>query len=152
MMAVVQRVNKCTVVVDGNTISSIGRGLLILLGVHKSDTEKDIELLARKCMGLRIFPDEKGKMNLSVSDIGGEISVVSQFTLFGDVKRGLRPYFGDAAEPELADEYYKKFISLLMKNGFKTGEGVFGAHMTLEIINDGPVTIPINTRDMLCTD
>lgn len=152
MMAVVQRVKSCSVAVDGITVSSIGRGLLILLGVHKSDNKKDLELLARKCMGLRIFPDEHGKMNLSVADIGGEISVVSQFTLFGDVKRGLRPYFGDAAEPEKADEYYQKFISILKENGFRTGEGVFGAHMVLEIINDGPVTIPLNTRDMLCTD
>jgi D-aminoacyl-tRNA deacylase len=148
LIGLVQRVNKCSVTVDDELVSSIGRGLLILLGVHNDDTEKDMELLARKCLGLRIFEDDRGKMNHSVSDVDGEIIVVSQFTLFGDVRRGLRPYFGEAAQPEKATDYYEKFIALLKESGRTVKGGVFGAHMHLDILNDGPVTISIDTKDI----
>jgi len=146
MIAVVQRVDRCSVDVDGETVSEIGRGLLILLGVHAGDGEDDLKLLARKCIGLRIFPDERERMNYSVKDIGGEILVVSQFTLFGDVRRGLRPYFGDAAPPEKADDYYRKFIDLAASEGITVKGGVFGAHMHVDLVNDGPVTIILDTE------
>ena len=148
MIGLVQRVGRCTVTVGNQTLASIGRGLLILLGVHNEDDEKDLEILTRKCLGLRIFPDEEGKMNLSVIDVKGEIIVVSQFTLFGDVSRGLRPYFGDAAPPEKANDYYEKFIAVLKKSGLNIQGGVFGANMRVDILNDGPVTISINTREL----
>jgi len=148
MIGLIQRVEKCSVAVDGETVSSIGHGLLILLGVHSDDTDKDLELLARKCIGLRVFSDDEGKMNRSVVDIGGEILVISQFTLFGDVKRGLRPYFGDAAEPEKANGYYERFIDILSAGDVTVKGGVFGAHMHVDILNDGPVTISLNTREM----
>ncbi len=149
MMGLVQRVDRASVTVDGSVVSSIGRGMLILLGVHREDTERDLELLSRKCTGLRIFPDEEDRMNRSILDIGGEILVVSQFTLFGDVRRGLRPYFGDAALPEKADEFYRQFMELLARSGIPVRGGVFGAHMHVDLLNDGPVTIPIDTRTML---
>ncbi len=148
MMGLVQRVDSCTVKVEGETVSSIGRGLLVLLGVHREDTEEDLDLLVRKCVGLRVFSDDEGKMNRSIADIGGSFLVVSQFTLFGDVRRGLRPYFGDAALPDKANAYYERFMGELVKTGLPVRGGVFGAHMHLEIHNDGPVTIPIDTRGM----
>ena len=148
MIGLVQRVERCAVIVENQTVASIGSGLLILLGVHHEDNEKDIELLARKCLGLRIFPDEQSRMNLSVSDINGEIIVVSQFTLFGDVRRGLRPYYGEAALPEKANDYYEKFITALEESGISIKGGVFGAHMRVDLVNDGPVTISINTREL----
>ncbi len=143
-----QRVNRCSVTVDDEIISSIESGLLILLGVHADDTKADLELLARKCLGLRIFEDDQGKMNRSVTDMDGDILVVSQFTLFGDVRRGLRPYFGEAAHPEKANDYYERFMALLRESGRTVRGGVFGAHMHLDILNDGPVTIPIDTKDI----
>ena len=148
MISLVQRVERCAVTVDGHEVSSIGYGLLILLGVHNQDTEKDLKLLVRKCLGLRIFSDMEGKMNLSVTDVRGEILVLSQFTLLGNVQRGLRPYFGDAAPPEKANDYYEKFINLLEENGTLVKGGAFGAHMHVEIVNDGPVTILIDTRNL----
>jgi len=148
MKGLVQRVEKSSVSVDGNVVSSIGAGLLILLGVHQDDSEKDIRLLARKCIGLRIFSDDEGKMNRSVADIGGEFLVISQFTLFGDVKRGLRPYFGEAAAPEKAEEYYERFMAILSESGIPVKGGVFGAHMHVEILNDGPVTLLLDTREL----
>ncbi len=148
MIALIQRAGHCSVSVDSDIVSSIGAGLLILLGVHRDDTDKDLQVLARKCAGLRIFPDDEGKMNRSVTDSGGEILVVSQFTLFGEVKRGLRPYFGEAAEPEKAQDYYQHFMAVLRESGLTVKGGVFGAHMHLEILNDGPVTIYINSRDL----
>jgi len=148
VIGLVQRVGRCTVTVKDRTLASIGCGLLVMLGVHNEDDEKDLELLARKCLGLRIFPDEQDKMNFSVTDVKGEIMVVSQFTLFGDVRRGLRPYFGDAASPEKASDYYEKFMAVLGKSGLNVQCGVFGAHMHVDILNDGPVTISINTREL----
>lgn len=149
MIGLIQRVGRCSVAVDSQEVSSIGRGLLIFLGVHGDDTEHDLEILSRKCIGLRIFPDEEGKMNRSVLDCGGEIMVVSQFTLFGDIRRGLRPYFGEAAPPHKANDYYERFMGLLSESGIGVKGGVFGAHMLVDILNDGPVTISINTRDMV---
>jgi D-tyrosyl-tRNA(Tyr) deacylase len=148
MIGLIQRVKKCSVTVEEQTVASIGNGLLILLGVHNEDNEKDLELLARKCIGLRIFSDEQGKMNRSIKDINGSIVVVSQFTLFGDVSRGLRPYFGDAALPEKARDYYEKFMAVLRQSELNVQGGIFGAHMEVDILNDGPVTISINTREM----
>jgi len=132
--------------VNDEVISSIGHGLLILLGVHKDDDENDLRILAHKCLGLRIFADDEGKMNRSVTDVDGEILVVSQFTLFGDTRRGLRPYFGDAAPPDKAQAYYEKFIGLLAVSPVTVRGGEFGAHMVVELENDGPVTIPLDTR------
>jgi len=146
MIGLVQRVDSCRVSVDSRLVSSIGRGLLVFLGVHRDDGESDIELLARKCIGLRIFSDDRGKMNLSLGDIGGEFLVVSQFTLFGDVRRGLRPFFGEAALPDKANEYYGKFMEALARGGIPVKGGVFGAHMLVEIHNNGPVTLSIDTR------
>ena len=148
MIGLIQRVNRCRVVIEGREVSSIGRGLLIFLGIHFEDNENDLKLLTRKCLGLRIFSDEEGKMNLSVIDVGGEILVVSQFTLLGDMRRGLRPYFGEAAPPEKGNEYYERFISLLAKDCASVKGGIFGAHMHIDISNDGPVTIIINTKEL----
>ena len=148
MIGLVQRVAACEVAVDGETVGKIGRGLLVLLGVHRDDTDHDLVLLARKCAGLRIFPDENDRMNRSVTDVGGEILVVSQFTLFGDVRRGLRPYFGDAAEPDKGEEYYHRFMEMISQAGIPVQGGTFGAHMMLNIINDGPVTLTLDTKDM----
>jgi len=148
MIGLIQRVKSCTITVDDCEVSSIGCGLLIFLGIHNDDSEDDLKLLARKCLGLRIFPDTEDKMNLSVSDAGGEILVVSQFTLLGNVKRGLRPYFGDAALPEKANRYYERFIDILRENEVNVKGGIFGAHMQVNILNDGPVTIIINTREL----
>jgi len=148
MVGLVQRVERCSVAVDGREVSSIGRGLLILLGVHRDDGEKELNLLVRKCLGLRIFPDDDDRMNLSVKDVKGSILVVSQFTLFGDVRRGLRPFFGDAAEPGKANDYYERFMAMIAEDGVAVRGGVFGAHMRVDIINDGPVTIILDTRDL----
>ena len=148
MIAVVQRVGKCSVTVDDSVVSRIGRGLLILLGVHRDDGDDDMKLIVRKCAGLRIFPDSEGKMNLSLADVKGDVIVVSQFTLFGDVKRGMRPYFGDAAAPDKGNEYYERFMQLLAAEGFSVQGGVFGAHMDVELLNDGPVTIILDSRNM----
>jgi len=146
MKAVIQRVDTCSVEVEGECISSISKGLLILLGVSENDSGDDVTLLARKCSGLRIFSDDAGKMNHSVKDINGEILVVSQFTLFGDVKRGLRPYFGDAAKPEKATVFYERFIEILSNEGLTVKGGSFGAHMHVTLLNDGPVTIILDTE------
>jgi D-aminoacyl-tRNA deacylase len=120
--------------------------MLILLGVHRSDTGADTALLARKCAGLRIFPDSRGRMNRSVIESGGEVLVVSQFTLFGDVRRGLRPYFGEAAEPQHANKLYEEFMGALEQAELSVQGGVFGASMQVELVNDGPVSIWIDTR------
>ncbi len=146
VICVVQRVGRCAVTVGGREVSSIGRGMLILAGVHRDDGEKDLDILVRKCAGLRIFPDDDGRMNLSVTDAGGSILVVSQFTLFGDVRRGLRPYFGEAAEPDMANQLYRRFMEKLADKGIPVSGGEFGAHMELDILNYGPVTIILDSR------
>ena len=145
MRAVVQRVNEAKVIVGEKVVGAIGRGLLVFVGVGKSDTERDCEWLAEKVSGLRIFEDEEGKMNLSVKDVGGEVLVVSQFTLYGDCRRGRRPSFTEAAPPEEGRELYEKFINLLEKKGLRVEKGIFRAHMYVHLINDGPVTLLLDS-------
>ena len=145
MRAVVQRVSEASVSVDGEIVSRIGKGLLILLGVGADDTESDAEYLADKIANLRIFEDEKGKMNLSVLDVGGEAMVVSQFTLYGDCRKGRRPSFTQAARPDKAQALYSYFILRLREEGVPTREGVFQAHMKVNLTNEGPVTILLDS-------
>ena len=147
MKAVIQRVQEASVRVDGEMVSSIGKGFMLLLGVMKGDSEKEAELLAKKTAALRVFEDENGKMNLSVNDVGGEILSVSQFTLCADCKKGNRPSFTDSEEPVRANELYEYFCNELLKNGVKSvKKGVFGADMKVSLINDGPVTITYDTN------
>lgn len=141
MRALLQRVSRARVSVDGQTISEIGKGLLILLGVGHADGEEQAAFLAEKVANLRIFEDEQGKTNLSILDVKGEAIVVSQFTLYADVRKGRRPSFTDAALPEVAGPLVDRFAELLRGHGVPTQTGRFGAHMLVEIHNDGPVTI-----------
>ena len=140
MKLVLQRVSRSAVFVEGAELSRIGRGLLILIGAEQGDTEATAEALAEKTLNLRVFPDEAGKMNLSVTDIGGDLLVVSQFTLAGDCSRGRRPGFDRAAPPEEAGRLVRKFVEAVSRSGLTVREGRFGAHMAVEILNDGPVT------------
>ncbi len=141
MKAVIQRVTHASVKVDGETVGSCGQGFLILLGVMAGDDEKEADKLVNKTVNLRIFEDENGKMNKSVSDIGGEILIVSQFTLAADTAKGLRPSFTPAADPETGKRLYEHFIEKIKESGLKTETGQFGANMQVALINDGPVTI-----------
>lgn len=141
MRVVMQRVSKGSVTVDGKAVARIDRGLVILVGVGQGDTEAEVEWLAEKCAHMRVFEDEAGKTNLSVLDVGGSVIVVSQFTLYADVSRGRRPGFSYAAPPELAEPLVRRFAQALASRGIAVQTGVFGAHMVVEIINDGPVTI-----------
>jgi D-tyrosyl-tRNA(Tyr) deacylase len=141
MRALLQRVSKASVTVDGQTISRIGNGLLILLGVGHGDGEEQAKFLAEKIANLRVFEDEQGKTNLSILDVKGEAIVVSQFTLYADTRKGRRPSFIDAALPGVAEPLVNLFIELLRGHGVPTQTGKFGAHMEVEIHNDGPVTI-----------
>jgi len=141
MRLLIQRVSKASVTVDQQTISKIGKGLLILLGVGHGDGEEQAAFLAEKTANLRIFEDEKGKTNLSVLDVKGEAIVVSQFTLYADARKGRRPSFTDAALPEVAAPLVERFVELLRSHGVPTQTGQFGEHMEVEIHNDGPVTI-----------
>jgi D-tyrosyl-tRNA(Tyr) deacylase len=147
MMALVQRVLEASVEVDGDVVGSIGKGLLILLGVHRDDREQELDWVARKCASLRIFPDEEGKMNRSVVEIGGEVLVVSQFTLYGSTARGNRPSFTESAPPEQAERLYEQFarrIGSLIDRTVPTG--VFGASMQVRLQNDGPVTLIVEKK------
>lgn len=146
MRAVVQRVSHSNVTVDGTVTGQIQKGLMVLVGVAEGDTEKDAEYIAGKVAGLRIFEDEDEKMNLSVKDIGGEILAISQFTLLGDVRKGKRPSFSSAARPEEANALYQHFITCLREDGLTVGEGVFQTHMMVELVNDGPVTILLDSK------
>jgi D-tyrosyl-tRNA(Tyr) deacylase len=147
MRSIIQRVTQAAVVVDGKTVGEIGAGLLILLGIEAADTREDIEWLAGKIARLRFFPDAAGAMNQSVTDIGGEALVVSQFTLFASTKKGNRPSFIRAAPPEFAERTYADFCQELeVLLGKPVERGVFGAHMTVQLVNDGPVTIWIDSR------
>jgi len=141
MRALLQRVKSGKVSAEGRTIASIGPGMVILLGIGQSDTEAQADFLAEKVASLRIFEDEAGKFNLSILDKGGEVIVVSQFTLYADTRKGRRPSFTDAAVPEVAAPLVDKFADLLRQWGIPTQTGIFGAHMLVEIENDGPVTI-----------
>ncbi len=141
MKAVVQRVSRASVAVDGAVTGAIQRGLLVLLGVATSDTEQSADYLVDKIAGLRIFPDENGKMNRSLADAGGALLVVSQFTLYGDCRKGRRPSFDAAAPPELARNLYEYFVTRARSLQIPVETGVFQAHMDVELINDGPVTL-----------
>ena len=148
MRAVVQRVSSARVEVEGEVTGSIGRGLLGLLGVGQGDTEKQAAWLAEKTAGLRIFEDDAGKMNLSVQDVGGSVLVVSQFTLYGDCRKGRRPSFTEAAPPDLADRLYQVFVSHLRALDIPVETGVFQAKMEVHLVNDGPVTIWVDTEQV----
>jgi D-aminoacyl-tRNA deacylase len=141
MRSLLQRVSKASVIVEGQTISAVGKGLLILLGVGHGDGEPQASFLAEKIANLRIFEDDQGKTNLSILDVKGEAIVVSQFTLYADARKGRRPSFTDAALPEVAEPLVNRFIELLRGQGVPTQTGKFGAHMEVEIHNDGPVTV-----------
>lgn len=147
MKAVIQRVSGASVTVDGETVGSCGKGYMILFGACEGDNEEDIEVLASKVANLRVFCDEQDKMNMSILDIGGEALVISQFTLCADVKKGNRPSFIRAMQPEKASEYYDRFCELLKQKGIKRVEkGIFGADMQVSLVNDGPVTIIFDTE------
>ena len=141
MRALLQRVSRASVTVDDRVISQIGKGLAVLLGIGHGDGEEQVTFLAEKVSNLRIFEDEQGKTNLSIQDVKGEAIVVSQFTLYADSRKGRRPSFTDAALPEVAEPLVNRFIELLRGHGIPTQTGQFGAHMLVEIHNDGPVTI-----------
>ncbi len=141
MRAVVQRVSRGQVSVDNKVVASIHRGLVVLLGVSPTDTSQDAQSLAEKVVNLRIFEDDAGKMNLSCLDVNGEILAVSQFTLYADTRRGRRPSFTGAAKPDLAEPLCERFVESLRAMGVSAQTGVFGAHMLVDLVNDGPVTI-----------
>jgi D-tyrosyl-tRNA(Tyr) deacylase len=141
MRALLQRVSRASVTVDGQVVGEIGRGFMVLLGVTHRDGRDEATWLANKTAGLRLFEDEQGKMNLGLEDVGGAILVVSQFTLYGDAQKGRRPSFTEAATPEHAEPLVDYFVAQLRQQGFTVATGVFGAQMDVEIHNDGPVTL-----------
>ncbi len=146
MRIVVQRSKEAQVVIEGITVGQIRQGLVLLVGITHEDTEKDAQYLAEKLAGLRIFEDEQGKMNLSVLETGGQILSVSQFTLYGDVRKGKRPNFMAAARPEQAEPLYERFNDLLREQGLDVQTGKFGAMMDVELVNWGPVTLVIDSK------
>ena len=149
MRAVLTRVKSASVVIDGQTVGAIGRGFLILLGVGPEDTETECRALAEKALSLRIFEDENGKMNLGLDAVGGEVLVVSQFTLYGNCRKGRRPSFVGAAGPEKGEQLYEKFLDICRENGYEPQHGRFGADMKVESVNDGPVTLILDTVDLM---
>ncbi|HOK31198.1 MAG TPA: D-aminoacyl-tRNA deacylase [Limnochordia bacterium] len=146
MRAVVQRVQEASVTVEGTVVGAITHGLLVFLGVGSGDTSADARYLAKKIARLRIFPDDQGKMNLDVQEVGGQILVVSQFTLYGDCRRGRRPSFSGAAAPDVAETLYQEFVAELQAEGITVATGVFQAHMDVSLINDGPVTLIVSSE------
>lgn len=148
MRAVIQRVSEADVSVDQRVTGAIQKGFVALIGVEEEDGEQDAQYLADKIIGLRVFEDEDGKMNLSILDVGGEILAISQFTLLGDARKGKRPSFIKAARPEKANELYRKVIELLKKDVHKVEEGIFQAEMMVRIHNDGPVTILLDSKKL----
>ena len=148
MKAVIQRVSEGSVSVDGQVKGEIGKGLVILLGVAEDDERKDLDLLVRKIIGLRIFDDENGKTNLSLKDVDGELLIISQFTLLADCKKGRRPSFFKAGDPKKAEQMYETFIRESRKKVRKVQHGVFGAVMQVDLCNDGPFTILLDSKDL----
>ena len=146
MKVLIQKVSRAEVRVADRVVGSIGEGALLFLGVEKGDTDKDVSFLTEKITHLRIFPDAEGKMNLSLLDVGGEILVVSQFTLAGDVQKGRRPSFDKAAPPEMAERYYQEFVHQLKKTRLKVATGEFQAMMSVELVNEGPVTFMVESK------
>lgn len=149
MRAVLTRVKYASVAIDGETVAKIDRGFLILLGVGPEDTEKECRVLAEKALGLRIFEDENGKMNLGLDQVGGAVLVVSQFTLYGNCRKGRRPSFTGAAGPELGNALYERFLAICEELGYPPQHGRFGADMKVESVNDGPVTLILDTDELL---
>jgi D-tyrosyl-tRNA(Tyr) deacylase len=148
MRAVIQRVSEAKVVVEDQTVGEIGQGLLVYLGVGKEDSSKDAEFMADKLSNLRIFADSAGKMNLSVQDVGGSVLLISNFTLHGDCRKGRRPGFDAAGDPEVAEGLYEKVAELIASEDIKVEKGVFGAHMHVSSINDGPVTFLLDSSKL----
>ena len=149
MRAVVIRVSKASITIDGVAGQSMGRGLVVLLGIKEGDGEHEAEYLAKKCLGLRVFEDGEGKMNLGLNDVGGSVMAVSNFTLYADCSRGRRPDFFHAAKPDIAIPLYQHFISCLRGGNVPIITGEFGAEMQIDHVNDGPVTLIMDTADML---
>ena len=149
MRAVLTRVKSASVAIDGETVGKIGQGFLILLGVGPEDDETTCRYLAEKALGLRVFEDENGKMNLGLSDVGGQVLVVSQFTLYGNCRKGRRPSFVEAADPEKGNRLYEQFLAECERLGFPPQHGQFGADMQVESVNDGPVTLILDTKQLL---
>jgi len=148
MRACLQRVRRARVTVGGQVTGEIGAGMLVLLGVAGDDTEADARQMAQKIAGLRIFDDAQGKMNLAVSDVGGSMLVVSQFTLLGDCRKGRRPSFTEAAGPDLAVRLYEVFVAAVAALGIPVATGKFREHMEVELVNDGPVTLLVDSREL----
>jgi D-aminoacyl-tRNA deacylase len=144
MRVVLQRVARASVTVEGERVAAVGRGLLLLVGIGAEDGEGEVERMAEKITGLRVFADAEGKMNLALGDVGGEVLVVSQFTLYGDLRKGRRPSWTGAAEPGLAAERVEAFARALESRGLRVARGAFGAHMEVDLLNDGPVTLVLD--------
>ena len=151
MRAVLTRVKSASVTIDGEVVGKIGQGFLILLGVGPEDTERECRYLAEKALGLRVFEDENEKMNLGLADVGGEVLVVSQFTLYGNCRKGRRPSFAEAANPELGNRLYERFLEICEELGYPPQHGRFGADMQVESVNDGPVTLILDTDQLMDT-
>ncbi|HEX6961031.1 MAG TPA: D-aminoacyl-tRNA deacylase [Lacipirellula sp.] len=147
MRTCIQRVSSARVIVDGETVGEIGRGLLVLLGVASEDGDAALRWMVDKVVGLRVFNDDDGKMNLALSDVGGELLVVSQFTLLGDCRKGRRPSFVAAAPPEMAERMYQQFVEAARARGVRVATGRFRTHMNVELVNDGPVTLWIDSDE-----
>lgn len=147
MRFVIQRVTHASVTVDGKTVGKIGKGFMVLVGIGADDTKETADRLLKKLLGLRIFDDENGKTNLSLSDVGGELLIISQFTLYADCRKGYRPSFINAGEPKLANELYEYIVSECAKS-FPTEKGIFGADMKVELLNDGPFTIILDSEQL----
>jgi D-aminoacyl-tRNA deacylase len=148
MRVVLQRVARASVSVDGERVAAIGAGFLLLVGIGAQDGDGEVERVAGKIAGLRVFPDDEGKMNLALDEVGGEILVVSQFTLYCDLRKGRRPSWTAAAEPGVAAERVEAFARALESRGLRVGRGVFGAHMDVDLLNDGPVTLILDASEL----
>ncbi len=151
MRAVLTRVRSASVTIDGRTVGQIGRGFLILLGIGPNDTEQECRCLAEKALGLRVFTDENDKMNLGLEAVGGQVLVVSQFTLYGNCRKGRRPSFTGAADPQLGSALYEKFLEICAQLGYPPQHGEFGASMQVASVNDGPVTLILDTDELMNT-